>query len=128
MLPEDLRYTSTHEWCRLEGNEATVGITEFALKEIPEVMFIELPDVGDDILADTAFAEIESVAKVRDVLSPMDGQVTEVNLHIAESPADLAKDPYDEGWLIKMRVTKPSQFDKLMKAKEYVKHAKSSRA
>ncbi len=126
-IPDDLRYNRTHVWCKVEDGVATIGITEFSLKGVSGLLFIELPDKGDDVLADLPFGEIESEGEAKDILCTVDGEVIDVNWRVAESPANLAEDPYGKGWLIKVRMSKPSQIDELMSAEEYQKYVEAQK-
>jgi glycine cleavage system H protein len=108
MDPSKLRYTKTHEWAYLEKNVCTVGISKFAADQLTDITFIELPDVGDHVFAGQEFGNIETVKAVSDLYSPVDGEVIEVNSALEEEPAGLQKDPFGSGWLMKVRVEKPS--------------------
>ena len=117
--PEDLLYHSEHDWARVEGDTATFGITWYAQDALGEVVFFEAPDVGKTVTKDESYAEIESVKAVSDVISPLSGEVLEVNQAIADKPETLNEDPYGEGWLVKVRLSDPSQTDSLMDAAAY---------
>src|SRR5262249_31808697 len=103
-----LRYAKTHEWAFLEKNVVTVGITKFAADQLTDITFIELPDVGDHVFANQEFGNIETVKAVSDLYSPVDGEVVEVNSALEEEPAGVQEDPFGKGWLVKIRVEKPS--------------------
>lgn len=115
------RYTKTHEWVRLDGPEATCGITDYAQTQLPDVVHVELPDVGDIFSQGDAFGVIESVKAAADCYMPMSGQITAVNEALSTAPELVNKDPYGEGWLIRFRPTNPSEWDALMSPEEYEK-------
>ncbi|HUW56582.1 MAG TPA: glycine cleavage system protein GcvH [Planctomycetota bacterium] len=119
MFPKDVRYTTTHEWVRLEDGEATVGITAYAAGQLSDINYVELPSVGDDLPAETALGTIESTETAVDLLSPIDGKVIETNDAVLENPELIAEDPYDDGWLVRLKPTDPSQLNELMTAEEY---------
>jgi glycine cleavage system H protein len=102
--PSDCRYTSTHEWVRVAGSEATVGITDFAVEHLGDLVFVELPSVGKTLKSGEVAAEVESVKAVGEVYAPVAGQVTAVNSGLASDQGPLAKDPYGKGWLFKLKV------------------------
>jgi len=117
--PEDLRYLDTHEYVRLEGEIATIGISAFAVDQLGDVVFLELPEVGDTVTMNEGFGTIESVKAVEDLNSPVTGTVIERNDAMIESPEQVAEDPYGEGWLLKVRVNDPGDIDDTLTAKEY---------
>ena len=119
--PEDLRYHPEHDWARIEGDEATFGITWYAQDALGEVVFYEPPEVGKEVKKDESYAEVESVKAVSDVYSPLSGEVTAVNEAISESPEKINEDPYGDGWLIKVKLSDPSEADQLMDAAAYKK-------
>ena len=122
---ENIRYTETHEWARKDGEKiVTVGITEYAVKELGDIVYIELPEVESEIEAKESFGTIESVKAVSDLISPVTGTIIQVNESIAEAPEELADDPYEEGWLIQIQVEDPSEFEDLMTAEEYIEYIK----
>ncbi len=104
-IPQDLLYTRTHEWARIEGDTATVGITDHAQEELGDVVFVELPQVGSSVEAGEPFGTIESVKAVSDLYSPVSGEVVDVNNTLEESPEKVNEDPYGEGWLIRVRLS-----------------------
>jgi glycine cleavage system H protein len=118
-IPADLRYTSDHEWIRLTGKTAVVGITEFAQGELGDIVFVEIETVGNHIDKGNTFGTIEAVKTVSDLFMPVSGKVTELNDRINDSPDLINKDPYGEGWLIKMDVDDPAQLNQLMDATAY---------
>ena len=120
--PEDLLYHSEHDWARIEGDSemATLGITWYAQDALGEVVFLELPPVGTVLKKDSPYAEVESVKAVSDVIAPLSGEIVEVNGALAEDPQAINEDPYGEGWLVKVRITDPSERDGLMDAGSYI--------
>jgi len=119
--PAELKYHPEHDWARVEGDEATFGITWYAQDALGEVVFFEPPEVGAQIEKDSAYAEVESVKAVSDVYAPLSGEVAEVNSAAGESPEKINEDPYGEGWLVKVRLSNPSEADELMDAEAYRK-------
>ncbi len=117
--PQDLRYLDTHEYVRLEGEIATIGITSFAVDQLGDVVFLELPEIGDAVTKGDKIGTIESVKAVEDLNSPVTGTVIERNEEIIESPEHIAEDPYGEGWFIKVRVNDPGEIDDALTAQEY---------
>ncbi|WP_026736447.1 glycine cleavage system protein GcvH [Fischerella sp. PCC 9605] len=117
--PEDLRYLDTHEYVRLEGEIATIGITAFAVDQLGDIVFLELPEIGDAVTKEEKLGTIESVKAVEDLNSPVTGTVIERNDAMVESPEQIAEDPYGEGWLIKVRVNDPGEIDDALTAEEY---------
>jgi glycine cleavage system H protein len=104
MNPKDLKYTESHEWARLQGDVVTVGITAHAAHNLSDLVYLDLPDVGDTVNAGSSFGEIESVKAVSDLNSPVDGEVVEVNEGLTDSLATINEDPYGDGWMIKVRM------------------------
>jgi glycine cleavage system H protein len=117
--PEDLRYLDSHEYVRLEGEIATIGISAFAIDQLGDVVFLELPEVSDTVTMNESFGTIESVKAVENLNSPVTGTVIERNDAITESPEQIAEDPYGEGWLLKVRVNDPGDINDTLTAKEY---------
>lgn len=117
--PDNLKYMDSHEYVRLEGDVATVGITAFAIDQLGDIVFIELPDVGDELSQGETMGNIESVKAVEDIYAPINGTVLECNTEIADTPEQLADDPYDKGWLLKIKVSDPSSIGNSMTAAEY---------
>ena len=105
--PDDAQYTSTHEWVRVDGDTATVGITDFAVEHLGDLVFVDLPDAGADIEAGESVAEVESVKAVGEINSPVTGEVTEVNEGLADDMGPLSQDPYGAGWLFKVKLGSP---------------------
>ena len=117
--PDDLKYLDTHEYIRLEGEIATIGISSFAVDQLGDIVFLELPEVGGTLEKGEAFGTVESVKAVEDLKAPVTGIVVERNDAIVESPENLAEDPYAEGWLLKVRVDNPSEVDDALSAAKY---------
>ena len=119
--PDDLRYHPEHDWARVDGDTATFGVTWYAQDALGEVVFYEPPDVGKEVKKDEAYAEVESVKAVSDVYAPLSGEVTEVNSALAENPEQINQDPYGEGWMVKVKLSDPSENEALMDAAAYKK-------
>ncbi|MGB3653097.1 MAG: glycine cleavage system protein GcvH [Rivularia sp. (in: cyanobacteria)] len=117
--PEDLKYLDSHEYVRLEGENATIGISAFAIDQLGDIVFLELPGVGDTVTKGETFGTVESVKAVEDLNSPVTGTVTECNDPMMDDPEKLADDPYGKGWLIKVKVENPGDIDEAMSAAEY---------
>jgi glycine cleavage system H protein len=121
MEPKDLRYAATHEWAKLDGDVCTVGISKFAVEQLTDVVYIELPDVGDHVFAAESFGEIESVKAVSDLYAPVDGEVIAVNKALEDDPTIITADPYGKGWMVKIKVEPGASLDKLLTAEQYQK-------
>ncbi|HEX8743327.1 MAG TPA: glycine cleavage system protein GcvH [Thermoleophilaceae bacterium] len=117
--PEDLRYHPEHDWARIEGDEATFGITWFAQDQLGEVVFFDPPSVGDSVTANESYAEVESVKAVSDVVAPLSGEITAVNEGLADSPEKVNDDPYGDGWLVKVRLSDSAQVETLLDVAAY---------
>ena len=117
--PDTLRYTDTHEYVGLEGNTAIVGITAFAIDQLGDIVFLELPEVGTDVVKGDKFGTIESVKAVEDLKSPVTGKILEINAAMVDAPEDLANDPYTAGWLLKVEVSDTAEFEAGMTATIY---------
>ncbi len=119
-FPQNLRYTKDHEWIRLEqGNEAIIGITEFAQKELGDIVYVEIETIGKSLAADSVFGTVEAVKTVSDLYLPVAGTINEVNPGLSAAPDLVNTDPYGKGWMIKMTVKDPADLDKLMDAAAY---------
>ncbi len=125
-FPENLLYTKEHEWCRVEGDVATIGITWHAQDALGDIVFCELPNPDEELVAGQAFGVVESVKAVSDLYAPLSGVITERNDDIIESPAGLNDDPYDDGWLLKLKLKDASEVDKLMSKADYEKFLEDS--
>lgn len=119
MNPEDLKYSEEHEWLRLDGGTAIIGITHFAQDSLGDVVFVELPEVGADVKQFEKMGEIESVKAVSDLYSPVGGKVIEVNDSLTDSPELVNDSPYQDGWMLKVEVSDSSEIERLMSASEY---------
>ncbi|MCH7982574.1 MAG: glycine cleavage system protein GcvH [Chloroflexi bacterium] len=119
MYPDDLKYSTEHEWVRMDGNIAEIGVTVFAQDSLGDVVFIDLPDVGTEIGQFDKFGEIESVKAVSDLFSPVGGKIVATNPGAIENPETVNTDPYGSGWLIKIEVSDPAQLDALMDSETY---------
>jgi glycine cleavage system H protein len=117
--PDDLKYHAEHDWAKIDGDEATFGITWYAQDALGEVVFYEPPEVGAEISKDAAYAEVESVKAVSDVIAPLSGEITEVNEALSDAPEKINDDPYGDGWLVKVKLTDPSEVDSLMDSAAY---------
>ncbi len=117
-IPEDLQYTKSHEWVRIEGDTVTIGITDHAQDELGDVVFVELPDEGDTFDAGESFGTVESVKAVSDLYTPVGGEVVEVNSALEDAPENINEDPYGEGWIVKLRTTDDAD---LLSPEEYEK-------
>jgi glycine cleavage system H protein len=118
-VPDDLRYTSDHEWVRVESNRARIGITDYAQDALGDVVFVQVPTVGTEVESGAAFSEVESTKSVSDVYAPIGGVVVEVNSALADAPEVLNEDPYGQGWLCVIEVKDPAQLDELLDAAGY---------
>ena len=119
--PEDLKYHPEHDWARIEGDTAVFGITWYAQDALGEVVFYEAPDVGTTVTKDQAYAEVESVKAVSDVFAPLSGEITEANEALADDPEKINSDPYGDGWMVKIKLSDPSETEGLMDADAYRK-------
>jgi glycine cleavage system H protein len=117
--PADLRYHADHDWARIEGDQATFGITWYAQDSLGEVVFFEPPQVGAQISKDAPYTEVESVKAVSDVISPLSGEIIAVNEALGDKPETINEDPYGEGWLVKVKLSDPSEQDSLLDAAAY---------
>jgi len=115
-VPDDLQYTAEHEWVRLEGDIATVGITQYAADALGDVVYVELPDVGSALTSGAIVGEVESTKSVGELYAPLDGEVVEANQGVVDAPETINADPYGDGWLVKLRVSEPPT---LMTADDY---------
>jgi len=119
MIPEDLKYTDQHEWVRVQADTATVGITDYAQKELGDIVYVELPSVGSATVAKKAFGVVEAVKTVSDLYAPVSGEVTEINEGLGTDASIVNKSPYDQGWMIKIRMSNPSELDSLLSPADY---------
>ncbi len=117
--PDDLRYHPEHDWARIDSDEAVMGITWYAQDSLGEVVFYDPPEVGSTVTKDSSYAEVESVKAVSDVIAPLSGEITEVNEALADQPEKINEDPYGDGWMVKIRLSDPSEADSLLDAGRY---------
>jgi glycine cleavage system H protein len=117
--PDDLKYNREHDWARIEGDEATLGITWFAQDALGELVHFEPPDAGSEIRKDSSYGEVESVKAVSELISPLSGEVLEANAKVVEAPEAVNEDPYGEGWLVRIRMTDAAEADELLDADAY---------
>lgn len=120
-FPNELKYTSEHEWIRVEGNIGIVGITDFAQNELGDIVYVDIPVLGKTIAQNDVFGSIETVKVVSDLFSPASGKVIEINSSINDAPEKINKDPYGEGWLIKIELSNPQEIDNLLTSDAYQK-------
>ena len=118
-FPENVKYSHDHEWIRVEGEEAYVGITDFAQSELGEIVYVDIPTVGETLESGEVFGSIEAVKTVSDLLVPVSGKILEMNAELEDAPELVNKDPYGEGWIIKIAVQKPEELDNLLSAEQY---------
>ena len=118
-FPEELKYTEEHEWILIEDDIATIGITDFAQDQLGDVVFVELPEVGDELEAGKSFGVVESVKAVSDVYAPLSGEVVEVNSDLPDEPEMVNTSAYEDGWMVKIRLSDPGEIDDLMDAAAY---------
>jgi len=118
-FPDELRYTEEHEWVLIEDDIATIGISDFAQDQLGDVVFVELPDVGDELEVGKTFGVVESVKAVSDVYAPLSGEVVEVNDDLPDEPEIINNSPYEDGWMVKIRISHPEEVDELMDASDY---------
>jgi glycine cleavage system H protein len=126
MDPADLKYAKTHEWVHVEGDVATVGISDFAVKALTDLVYIGLPETGKTVVAGETFGEVESVKAVSDLYAPVSGEVIGVNDSLSDDLDALSDDPYGRGWMLKIRVSDASALDSLMNRKQYESHCESA--
>jgi glycine cleavage system H protein len=118
-VPEDLHYSKDHEWVRVDGGEAIIGITDFAQNSLGDVVYVELPKAGDEFAANEPFGSVESVKAVSEVYAPVAGVVTQINESLADEPETVNTDPYGQGWMIRVKMSHPGEVDSLLTAAEY---------
>ncbi len=118
-IPADLKYSKDHEWARIEGDVAVVGITDYAQNELGDIVYVELPDVGTQVEQGKTFGTIEAVKAVSDLFAPVSGEVVEVNEKLNDSPELVNQDPYGEGWMIKIKMSNPDEVNNLLSKEDY---------
>jgi len=120
-VPKDLKYTKDHEWVKVEGDNVTIGITDYAQGELGDIVYIEVETVGENLDSEEVFGTIEAVKTVSDLFMPLSGEVLEYNDKLESAPESVNNDPYGNGWLIKLKMSNPSELDSLMSAEDYEK-------
>ena len=128
MIPQNLKYTESHEWVKPEGDIATIGITDYAQSEIQDIVFVELPEVGVQLTYKTEFGVIESVKAAFDLYAPVSGEVIDVNESLLDAPEQVNESPYDAGWFLKIRMTDPSELDTHLNADGYQTYIEAEHA
>lgn len=118
-IPEDLRYSSDHEWIKVEGGTVRIGITDYAQDALGDVVFVDLPEMGAAVEAAASISEVESTKSVSDIYAPVSGRITDVNTDLGDAPERLNEDPYGEGWICVIELSDPAQLDKLLSAADY---------
>lgn len=119
-IPKDLKYTSDHEWVRIEGDVATVGITDFAQGELGDIVYVEVETVDENLDREEVFGTVEAVKTVSDLFTPLSGEIIEFNQSLEDEPEKVNSDPYGEGWMVKIRFSNPDELDDLLSAEEYL--------
>ena len=118
-IPADLKYSKDHEWIRIEGSEATIGITDFAQNELGDIVYVDIPTVGEEVSREAIFGTVEAVKTVSDLFMPLSGTVNAANTSIDQNPESVNKDPYGAGWMIKITVSNPEEIGQLLDAEAY---------
>ena len=118
-VPEDLHYSKDHEWVRVDGDQAIIGITDYAQDSLGDVVYVELPKAGDEFAANESFGSVESVKAVSEVFTPVAGEVVKINESLADEPETVNSDPYGQGWMIRVKMRNPGEVDSLLTAAEY---------
>ncbi|HEY6805987.1 MAG TPA: glycine cleavage system protein GcvH [Pyrinomonadaceae bacterium] len=126
-VPEDLHYSKDHEWIRVEGDVATIGITDYAQNSLGDVVYVELPKPGDKFETNESFGSVESVKAVSEVFTPISGEVVEINESLADEPESVNSDPYGTGWMVKVKMTNSGEADSLLTAAEYEDFTKAEK-
>ena len=127
-FPDDLKYSETSEWLRLEGDQARVGITDFAQHELTDIVYVEPPEVGSTVTKGEEFGVVESVKAAADFYAPVTGEIVEVNEQLNDSPDLMNKDPYGDGWMVLIKLNNPSELETLLSKDAYVEHIKKQKA
>ncbi|MEG1649003.1 MAG: glycine cleavage system protein GcvH [Rikenellaceae bacterium] len=120
-VPTNLKYSKDHEWIRVEGNEAFIGITDFAQGQLGDIVFVDVDTIGETLAKDETFGSIEAVKTVSDAFIPVSGEVLEFNEILSDAPETVNKDPYGDGWMIKIKITNPAELDSLLSSADYEK-------
>jgi glycine cleavage system H protein len=121
-VPDNLKYSKDHEWIKVEGKTAVIGVTDYAQDQLGDVVYVEIPPVGKELKASEEFGVVESVKSVSSLYSPVSGKVTEANTVLSEQPTDVNQDPYGKAWIIKVELSNPAELDALLSAADYQKH------
>lgn len=121
-VPSNLLFTKDHEWIKIEGDEALVGITDYAQSELGEIVYVELPSVGDSVAIEKTFGTVEAVKAVSDLFMPVSGEVLKTNPLLEEKPEQINEDPYGEGWMIRIKINNPAEIDSLLSPEAYTQH------
>jgi len=121
-VPSNLLFTKDHEWIKIEGDEALIGITEYAQSELGEIVYVELPSVGDSVAIEKTFGTVEAVKAVSDLFMPVSGEVLDINPLLEEKPELINEDPYGEGWMIRIKLNNPADIDGLLSPEAYTQH------
>tara|TARA_B100000676_G_C17870597_1_gene728388 strand:- start:230 stop:607 length:378 start_codon:yes stop_codon:yes gene_type:complete len=123
-IPNDIKYTKEHEWVSLDGETVTIGITDYAQSQLGDIVFVEFPDINSEINQNETFGVIEAVKTVADLFAPVSGEIIEVNSSLEDSPNFINSDPYGSGWIIKVKINDPNEYDGLMSYDNYKEHIK----
>lgn len=118
-IPAELKYTKDHEWVKLEGDTATIGITEFAQSELGDIVYVEIDTLGEELNQEDVFGSVEAVKTVSDLFMPVSGEVLEFNESLEDDPEKVNKDPYGDGWMVRIKISDKSEFDGLLSSEEY---------
>lgn len=121
-VPSNLLFTKDHEWIKIEGDEALIGITDYAQSELGEIVYVELPSVGDSVAIEKTFGTVEAVKAVSDLFMPVSGEVLATNPLLEEKPEQVNEDPYGEGWMIRIKINNPAEIDSLLSPEAYTQH------
>jgi len=127
-FPDDLKYTETSEWLKLEGDQARVGITDFAQHELTDIVYVEPPEVGSTVTKGEEFGVVESVKAAADFYAPVSGEIVEVNEQLNDSPNLMNEDPYGEGWMAIIKLSNPEELEKLLSRDDYIEHIKKEKS
>ncbi len=119
MIKEDLLYTETHEWVKVEDGEALIGITDYAQNELGDIVYVELPEIGDDLIKNDALGTIEAVKAVEDIVAPISGEIIDVNEELEDTPELINQSAFEDGWIIRIKISDDSELEALLSAKEY---------
>ena len=118
-IPSDLKYSKDHEWIKVEGDKATIGITDFAQRELGDIVYVEIESVGEELEEQSVFGTVEAVKTVSDLFMPLNGEVLEFNTALEDTPEAVNEDPYESGWMIKIKIQNPDQLNELLDADQY---------